>query len=214
MMVAIKIECGCGQHYAFDVEPINGRLASSVACPVCGADGTDAANAAIAQSLAPEPSPGAATRSPLRVAVPAAASLTATPPREMRPAPLLPGQIDHTQAEHEARAKISWGDPPNEVIKFLMLQGFTVQDASALVQELFKERVATIRGNGIKKIISGIFLACVPIAAWFIFMSVGYILVKTFAVTIMVGLYGVYMIFKGIFMLVAPKAEAGDVAEQ
>src|ERR1043165_1629377 len=36
----IKVLCGCGQKYAFEVEPVNGRMPSRVACPVCGADGT------------------------------------------------------------------------------------------------------------------------------------------------------------------------------
>ena len=52
-MVAVKIECGCGQHYAFNVEPVDGQMTSTVACPTCGADGTAAANAFIAQSPPP-----------------------------------------------------------------------------------------------------------------------------------------------------------------
>ena len=54
-MIPVKIQCGCGQRYTFDVEPINGRMPSAVACPVCGADGTSAANEAISQSLAAQP---------------------------------------------------------------------------------------------------------------------------------------------------------------
>lgn len=52
LAVPVKIYCGCGQHYAFDVQPVNGRMPAPVACPACGADGTEAANAAIAQTLA------------------------------------------------------------------------------------------------------------------------------------------------------------------
>src|SRR5512138_2725083 len=48
----LKIECGCGQHYAFDVQPVNGRMPYSVKCPTCGADGTEIANGIIAQLLA------------------------------------------------------------------------------------------------------------------------------------------------------------------
>jgi hypothetical protein len=36
-MTPIKIQCGCGQRYAFDVEPVHGRMPSPVARPVCGA---------------------------------------------------------------------------------------------------------------------------------------------------------------------------------
>jgi hypothetical protein len=54
-MMPIKILCGCGQKYAFDVEPVNGRMPTRVACPVCGADGTAAANEIIAQNLPAQP---------------------------------------------------------------------------------------------------------------------------------------------------------------
>ena len=50
----VKIQCGCGQRYAFDIEPFCGRMPFSVACPVCGADGTSAANEVIAFNLATE----------------------------------------------------------------------------------------------------------------------------------------------------------------
>ena len=50
-MVPIKINCACGQRYAFDTEPVNGRMPAPVACPVCGADGTAAANDIIAQTM-------------------------------------------------------------------------------------------------------------------------------------------------------------------
>jgi hypothetical protein len=56
-MIPIKIQCDCGQKYAFDVEPVNGQMATSVACPACGADGTAAANAIIAQTVAMPPQP-------------------------------------------------------------------------------------------------------------------------------------------------------------
>jgi hypothetical protein len=54
-MIPIKIQCGCGQKYAFDVEPANGRMTSAVTCPVCGVDGTTTANEMIAQTLAAQP---------------------------------------------------------------------------------------------------------------------------------------------------------------
>jgi hypothetical protein len=50
-MIPIKIQCGCGQRYVFDVEPVNGEMPTPVACPECGADGTAAANAGITEIL-------------------------------------------------------------------------------------------------------------------------------------------------------------------
>jgi hypothetical protein len=65
-MVNIKIICGCGQKYSFDVYPLNGRMPSPVQCPVCGMDGTAAANEIMARTLdTPPPAP---VRAPVRLA--------------------------------------------------------------------------------------------------------------------------------------------------
>ena len=50
-MVNIKIICGCGQKYSFDVYPLNRRMPAPVQCPVCGMDGTAAANEIMARML-------------------------------------------------------------------------------------------------------------------------------------------------------------------
>jgi tetratricopeptide (TPR) repeat protein len=51
-MISVKIQCACGQKYAFDVEPLNGRMPGHIQCPVCGVDGTNAANEIITRTLA------------------------------------------------------------------------------------------------------------------------------------------------------------------
>ncbi len=53
-MIPVKIQCGCGQRYAFDIEPVCGRMPGRIACPVCGMDGTRVANEIIAFNLASE----------------------------------------------------------------------------------------------------------------------------------------------------------------
>jgi hypothetical protein len=55
--VPVKIVCHCGQKYAFDVYPLNGRMPSPVRCPVCGMDGTVVANEIIALALKAQPAP-------------------------------------------------------------------------------------------------------------------------------------------------------------
>lgn len=50
----LKLRCHCGQKFKFELEPINGQMPFNVQCPACGADGTEAANAMLAQ-LFPEP---------------------------------------------------------------------------------------------------------------------------------------------------------------
>jgi hypothetical protein len=53
-MLPVKIQCSCGQRYAFDIEPVCGRMPGRVACPVCGTDGTRVAKEIIAFNLAAE----------------------------------------------------------------------------------------------------------------------------------------------------------------
>ena len=55
MIIPIKIICGCGQRYAFDVSPVDGRMPAPIQCPGCGADGTAVANAIIALALGVQP---------------------------------------------------------------------------------------------------------------------------------------------------------------
>jgi SMC interacting uncharacterized protein involved in chromosome segregation len=55
MIIPIKIICGCGQKYAFDVSPVDGRMPAPIQCPRCGADGTAVANAIIGLALGVRP---------------------------------------------------------------------------------------------------------------------------------------------------------------
>lgn len=211
-MVSIKIQCGCGQRYEFDVEPAGNSMPYAIACPSCGVDGTPAANSAIAQSLPPEaPVAIPAKPSPLRIATPTQTvhPLSASTSRHSAIPP-----VDYAQAEFEIQARVLWGDSHDEVIKFAMLQGLSHSQAVALVGPMFAERAATIRRNGIGKIVFGSILVLVPIVSYMIFAHIGLIPMKIFAVTIMVGLYGLYLLIRGIIMVVAPKSEPGNVAEQ
>jgi hypothetical protein len=179
-------------------------MPSTVACPACGVDGTAAANAALAQSAAAQTAVAAPNAPGLHLAAPADSESAPAPAATRRRPALLSGQVDRPQAIAEAKAKIS----------YLRMQDFSAEEAKELVDEMFQERAATIRGNGIQKIVVGCGLICVPIVSLLIFLAMGFIPLKIFAVTIMVGLYGVWLVLKGSFMVLAPKSEAGDVAEQ
>jgi hypothetical protein len=61
-VIPVKIQCGCGQRYAFDIEPVCGRMPGRIACPVCGVDGTRVANEVIAFALAKEMSKYSSSR--------------------------------------------------------------------------------------------------------------------------------------------------------
>ena len=218
MMMQIKIECGCGQHYAFEVEAAGDLEPNTIACPACGADGTPAANAAIGQTLSAQAAPVAApaASSRIRVAVPTPAARTAT---LAAPAPAAtlrrprPGQMEPAQAQHEARAKILWGDTPEAVIGFLLLQGFEREEATELVQEMFRERLATVRATGFRKIFAGTGLVIVPVVTSIIMLSFGVINLWIWATTIIMGLSGAWMALNGVFMVLNPKSQAGDACD-
>jgi len=217
-MISIKIRCDCGQRYTFEVEPVGGRMPKTVVCPACGADGTVAANAAIAQSLAAKSSVAASAKAALPAAVQTRPISSPTPAASVRSSArsgptLLPGQPSRAQALHEARAKMLWGDSYDEVLKFLRMQGYNHADASAAVTEMFQERVATIRANGIQKIVIGSILVCIPVILFLILLGTGFLFMRLLAVPIMFGIWGVWMVVKGTLMLLAPKSEAGDASE-
>ncbi len=65
LMATVKIICGCGQKYAFDVQPLNGRMPAPVQCPVCGRDVTAIANEVIERTLGAQPVPSAPQSAPV-----------------------------------------------------------------------------------------------------------------------------------------------------
>jgi hypothetical protein len=76
----VKVACRCGQKFAFDVEPVNGRMPVPVSCPGCGRDGTPAANEILAQHF-PNQAP------PIPVAIAVQPAVTAAPTRSAGPLP-------------------------------------------------------------------------------------------------------------------------------
>lgn len=86
----IKIDCGCGARYKFDVEPVQGQMPTLVQCPSCGGDGTAAANAWIANNLPGAANPAASAGNGLRLS---AASRPSAPPAAIPSAPGAKGSL-------------------------------------------------------------------------------------------------------------------------
>lgn len=123
-------------------------------------------------------------------------------------------QPDRSKVEAEARSKVCWGDSPEDVVKFAMMQGIPRDEGAELVQALLRERFGMLRGIGTRKIITGIPLICVPFVALVAFLKIGFFPMKIFALTVMAGLYGVYLTYRGCFMVFLPKFEGGDIADK
>jgi len=101
-MIELKVYCDCGQKYKFDVEPVNGQMPFTVACPICRRDGTTKANEllqqmAVFKQVAPAPSAAPAPIAPppigapppatvrMRVTMPAPAAAPAPPTADTPP---------------------------------------------------------------------------------------------------------------------------------
>lgn len=220
-MIPVKVQCECGQKYSFEVEPVNGLMPSLVTCPSCGVDGTVAANAIIAQQLAIK-----AANASFQITVPPRPVALQT---EIAPPPVAPvpkrnsisavqamqmGLVDRQQAEHEARAKVSWGDSREDVIKYLMIQQYNVHEASELVDNLLKARAVEVRKRGIRQIFIGIGMMCVPVITFIFFTIIKIMFMKVMGLAIGVGLWGAWKCINGSIMVVVPKMEQGDVADK
>ncbi len=115
------------------------------------------------------------------------------------------------QAMHEARAKILWGDSPDDVIKYLQMQSISFDDACIMVDALCTEREKNIRGKGVRKIIIGVLLVMVPLVTWLIFMHIGVIQFHLMAIVSVIGFVGAWFCIKGTLMIMSPNAEIGDI---
>jgi hypothetical protein len=234
-MVPVKIDCACGWHYSFDAEPVRGRMASAVFCPGCGADVTAGANASISRYLAANRKPDEPViihpakrelhiADPVRPVVVAPAPESGESPGGHNTEKALGysarelGLVGREQAVVEARAKVSWGDTEETVIGYLMMQGYAVQEARELVAEMFRERRAATRGNGIRKIVIGICLMAVTVVTWGIFTHMDSIsarlMARVLGAAVLIGLWGLWKFTNGLVLLLAPKLDHQDLAEQ
>lgn len=126
---------------------------------------------------------------------------------------LNPYEIDRTQLEHEARAKIFWGDTPEAVFNYLLGQRISFEEAQTWVDSMIAERVVALRGIGFRKMLVGGSMMAVPVIAFLIFAQSPIFPIKLFGVTVAVGLWGAWRVMKGAFLFFAPKGESGDVAD-
>ena len=100
--MTIKITCGCGARYSFEVEPRDGVMPFRVNCPACNADGTEAANQIIAQT------PEAEQKTQPRLRVQATAAPAGGVPRLPIPEPAVSASIRRLQAEARQTRRIGW----------------------------------------------------------------------------------------------------------
>jgi len=149
-----------------------------------------------------------------QVSAPALAITPASAPAAHPVPPRHSFQADRPEAETQAKLKIGWGDPPEEVIKYLRMQGFSIQEAADFVNALVRERVRAVRGIGVRKILTGFGLICLAGAGVLGLIRIGYVQFTLLGLAVMVAVYGAWLCLKGTFMILAPKSEPGDLADK
>lgn len=113
----------------------------------------------------------------------------------------------------DARAKIMWGEGEQKTLEFLQSKGIGDKDAYVFIQNLLKEREASVREDGRKKIIIG--AACMPLPAIYYFVThycLGYWDVKFFAGLIVVAVFGLTKFLNGLSMVLRPRKHSGSLA--
>lgn len=104
----LKIQCGCGSRYKFDVEPVDGRVPAPLSCPNCQASWTEVANSMIADTLA------ASTQSQPAAAAAAPISSSAPPPPAVPPPARMGLRLSSHAAPPEAEAPALAAAPASE----------------------------------------------------------------------------------------------------
>ncbi len=120
--------------------------------------------------------------------------------------------MNNQEAKAEARAKIIWGEPQEKVSAFLQQNGFSEKEVQELLAEWNQERADAVRSTGIKKATIGALLVPIPFITYFVFMAIGHMQRNLFAVACAAGMFGLWKLGDGLYMILAPRSERGDIS--
>ena len=118
----------------------------------------------------------------------------------------------------EARAKIIWGEEVSSVRHFLTSSGMSAADAEAKIKEFIVERNEEIRQAGVRKICIGATIATGSgILLYVAAKDSGtfFIVERAYSIGLFValGVFGIWMLVKGLVYLVHPESEKRSVTE-
>lgn len=156
-IMELKIFCGCGAKYKFDVEPVQGRMPKAIQCPVCGVDGTAQANQLLQQSLAaaPVPAPIAVPPSiPMPPAIPVAPS--PPPPLPTAAAPRISLRVGHASsaaAQETESAPAAPYEGPFPLRRGAPLRGLRGESIGAPIGSVSAGNAAAGSGIGFKGVV-------------------------------------------------------------
>ena len=125
------------------------------------------------------------------------------------------------QAITEARARIIWGEASSSVRGFLVSNGIPDAAADTKIREFIAERSAEIRRLGIRSIFIGVTLVVASgclvaywVAAYGASILIGWQFTRAaFTILVLIGLYGVWKLLRGVIYLVTPQSEHKSIPD-
>ncbi len=116
----------------------------------------------------------------------------------------------------EARARIIWGEPSSTVRDFLIANGVSGQITDAKLKEFELERRQELRRIGFRNVLLGVVLSGMAgfalYMAFFIASATSGI-IKAVALVVLVGIYGLWKLVKGVVYLVRPQSERRSIPD-
>src|SRR5690242_11072229 len=76
------------------------------------------------------------------------------------------GSSYREKIETAARAKVFWGESRDDVFKHLIDNGFSAEEANAIIEMFFSERAVTLRKWGVKKMLLGTGILALGLVPW------------------------------------------------
>jgi hypothetical protein len=120
----------------------------------------------------------------------------------------------------EARARITWGEPTSSVRGFLIANGISETEANARIAELDSERTRDIRRIGIWDVGIGVaLLGGAALLFWLWLRGAHHGMAsstrssKGVGMLILMGLYGIWRLIKGLFYLIRPQSERDSLTD-
>lgn len=116
----------------------------------------------------------------------------------------------------EARARVIWGESLTEVQEFLRANGVSGEDAQRWLRDFELERNRELRRIGLRNTVVGALLAgSAGVALYYAWTVASATLgiVKVLAVVLLAGLYGLWLLVKGIVYLVRPQMEHRSIPD-
>jgi len=121
----------------------------------------------------------------------------------------------------EARARIIWGDSAASVRDYLVSNGISRSDADTKVAEFSLERDRELRQIGFRDLLVGIVLSAASGFTLYLTFSVARLSgvwltsgkLKVDGLLLLVGMYGLWKIGRGVFYLIRPQSEHKSIAD-